>query len=444
MKHLPRCIFLLYLLFNTLCGFGQNYQVNGTILDSKTRQPVNAASVILKNSGRGTTANDKGEFSLTLTDFPSVLFIQCMGYLRDTVVIETESQYLSEYKNQKRNFLLAPSPVEITEVQIKARSTLFEKDPYAIIDFKIAGKHIVALGYKNGNEFRKEILLADLSGKMISNYSFAQLDSLYQDCQGNIFVFCSDSAFELKVTRKQVTILNSYQRSFISDFIVPVCGVSDSLIFLKKSSVHLQYDNYFAVKDSQYAIVVYTTGGMKKEAQVANLRNYWKTQARLPVTIKDPPKAGKDWVKFMESYDRLYQDFFTSHQRLHTDYQAVFSKMIPYDKNQLIFDREAATIFQLDENGGITSEVGMITELNGIHYQDVLLDMGTGKIYLEYPQGPYTCFLEINPVTGQEIRRFVVRDFRHIEKCRFLNGRLYFLHQPDTGLRIKKVYSIWI
>jgi hypothetical protein len=118
--------------------------------------------------------------------------------------------------------------------------------------------------------------------------------------------------------------------------------------------------------------------------------------------------------------------------------------MIPFGKYQLIFDREAATIFWLDENGGITREAGMITELNGIHYQDVHLDIGTRKIYLEYPQGPYTCFIEINPETGQEIRRFMVRDFRHIEKCRFLNGRLYFLHQPDTGLRIKKVYSIWI
>ncbi len=46
--------------------------------------------------------------------------------------------------------------------------------------------------------------------------------------------------------------------------------------------------------------------------------------------------------------------------------------------------------------------------------------------------------------TGLEIRRFMVRDFRYIEKCEFLNDRLYFLYQPDMGKRIKKLFSIWI
>ena len=78
------------------------------------------------------------------------------------------------------------------------------------------------------------------------------------------------------------------------------------------------------------------------------------------------------------------------------------------------------------------------------YYQHVHLDSGTGKVYLEFPQGPFTHFIEIDPSTGQDIRRFMVREFRHIEKCEFLNDRLYFLYQPDVGTRIKKVYSIWI
>jgi len=38
----------------------------------------------------------------------------------------------------------------------------------------------------------------------------------------------------------------------------------------------------------------------------------------------------------------------------------------------------------------------------------------------------------------------MISEFRHIEKCEFLNNRLYFLYQPVVGLKIKKVYSIWI
>ncbi|MFA5816094.1 MAG: hypothetical protein WC865_10780 [Bacteroidales bacterium] len=84
----------------------------------------------------------------------------------------------------------------------------------------------------------------------------------------------------------------------------------------------------------------------------------------------------------------------------------------------------------------------MITKLNGIYFQDVHKDAATGRIYLEYPQGLFTHFIEINAESGQEIRRFMVWDFKHIKKCRFLNDRLYFLYQPDMGKRIKKVFSI--
>lgn len=426
-------------------GFGQKFLIEGTLRDSETHQPINAASIILKNSGRGASSNDQGSFIFELTGFPAVLFLQCMGYMRDTVVIESESQFNSGYKNQNRVFLLKQSPILINEVQIKARSILFEKDPYAIIDYKIVGKRIVALGYKNGNEFRKEVLLADLSGKMISNHSYRNLDSLFQDCQGNVFAFCSDSVLELKLNSRQVTIQNGYQRSFIADFIAPVCGISDSMIFLKKSSVNHQYDNYFAVSDSQNVMLVYSTGGLKKERQVASLRDVWQRQAREPVAYM-PFKGrgmGPDWIAYMNIYDGFYYSYFSSQFKL-LDYPVVSTKMIPIGKNHLIFDREAATIFWLDERGKITREVGMNNKLNGMKYQDVHLDTGTGKIYIEYPQGPYTYFIEINPETGQDIRRFMVRDFRYIEKCQFLNDRLFFLYQPDSGKRIKKVYSIWI
>jgi hypothetical protein len=133
-----------------------------------------------------------------------------LGYVRDTVVIDTENDYISSFKDKNRVFFLKPSPIQIKEVQVKAISNLFEKDPYAIIDYKIVGEKIVALGFKNGNEFRKEVLLSDLSGKMRANHIFKGLDSIFQDCQGNIFAFCSDSVFELKLTHRQVSIQNGY------------------------------------------------------------------------------------------------------------------------------------------------------------------------------------------------------------------------------------------
>ncbi len=446
MKHLITGLFLPIFLFGFFTAQGQTYKVEGIVKDHETNQPIVGASVILKNSNGGTTANEQGAFKLDLVNFPAVVFIQCIGYLRDTVTIESEKKYISDYKNQKLVVSLRQNPIQIGEVQVKARSTLFEKDPYAIIDYKIVGSKIIALGFKNGNEFRKEVLLADLTGKMISNHLYKNLDSLYQDCQGNVFAFCKDSALELKITRRQVALVNGYKRNFIVDNITPVCGITDSLILLKKSSFNHQYDNYFALRDSQSVLLIYSTGGLMKERQAASLQNTWADQAKVPITLIPPVGCGggcmNGWLR--DVYEPAFHRYFGSQFTLMTDFRPVFTKMITRDKDQLIFDREAATIYWLDKKGEITREVGMNNKLNGIYFQDVHVDSVTGRIYLEFPQGAFTHFIELNPATGQEIRRFMVSEYRHIEKCEFLNDRLYFLYQPDVGTRIKKVFSIWI
>ncbi|MCX6223638.1 MAG: hypothetical protein NTV01_02600 [Bacteroidia bacterium] len=261
-----------------------------------------------------------------------------------------------------------------------------------------------------------------------------------------MFAFCSDSAFELKFTRKQITILNRYPGTFIAEYIAPVCSMTDSLVFLKKSPVNHQYDNYFTVNDSLNVLLIYSTSGLMKERKAASLNNTFTQQGQLMITLVPPPGCTggclNGWLASV--YEPAYHRYFGSHFTLLTDFHPVFTKMISLGKNQMIFDREAATIFWLDKRGEVIREVGINNKLNGMYFQDVHLDNGTGRIYLEYPQGPFTHFVEVNPETGQEIRRFMVTGYKHIEKCEFLNDRLYFLYQPDFGKRIKKVFSISI
>ena len=129
LKPLLSSLFLIFALLNFFEVHSQTYKIEGSVLDRENRQPISSASIILKNSSRGTSSNDQGGFKFELTGFPAVLFIQSMGYLRDTIMIENESQYLAAYKDQYPVFLLKQSPIPINEVQVRARSTLFEKDP---------------------------------------------------------------------------------------------------------------------------------------------------------------------------------------------------------------------------------------------------------------------------------------------------------------------------
>jgi len=72
MKHLFSWLFWSFLIFGSVNGYGQKYKIEGTIRDSKTNQPIVNASINLKNSNLGASANDQGVFRLDLDSLPAV------------------------------------------------------------------------------------------------------------------------------------------------------------------------------------------------------------------------------------------------------------------------------------------------------------------------------------------------------------------------------------
>lgn len=79
---LPRKQLFLLGMFICFCAQlnAQNNQVSGTILDSETQEPVLGVNVIEKNTTNGTTTNFDGEYSIELTQSPSILVFSYLGY----------------------------------------------------------------------------------------------------------------------------------------------------------------------------------------------------------------------------------------------------------------------------------------------------------------------------------------------------------------------------
>ena len=84
MQNLKRLHFLLCLLAPVWVLAQVN--VSGTVLDSKSN-PVQFASVKLKNANIGTTSDSVGKFSLTLPGKGGPLEISYLGFKTQTVVV---------------------------------------------------------------------------------------------------------------------------------------------------------------------------------------------------------------------------------------------------------------------------------------------------------------------------------------------------------------------
>lgn len=72
-------ILLGFILFSPSSGFAQKL-VSGTIIDSKTKEPLSAAHVIIKGTYQGTIANADGEYSLRVDTFPATIVVRFLGY----------------------------------------------------------------------------------------------------------------------------------------------------------------------------------------------------------------------------------------------------------------------------------------------------------------------------------------------------------------------------
>ncbi|HYE53995.1 MAG TPA: carboxypeptidase-like regulatory domain-containing protein, partial [Chitinophagaceae bacterium] len=81
---------LLFML--PLCVFSQTRVLTGTVSNSRG-EPIPLASVQIKGTSIGTTASEKGEFSINISGDNQVLIISATGYASQEVRIGNSDSY---------------------------------------------------------------------------------------------------------------------------------------------------------------------------------------------------------------------------------------------------------------------------------------------------------------------------------------------------------------
>lgn len=107
-----RHLFLLTLLLIPL-GIQAQHTVSGTVTDHATGETLIGATVLDTHSGKGTTTNANGRYTLTLKSNEATLRITFVGYepMYDTIKLTS---------NQTRNYSLKPS-IQLKEVVVRAQ-----------------------------------------------------------------------------------------------------------------------------------------------------------------------------------------------------------------------------------------------------------------------------------------------------------------------------------
>lgn len=93
------------------------YNVRGKVIDKVEKEPLNGASVLVKETNQGAIADEKGKFILTdLSVYKGTLVISFLGYKSREIIFD-----LNKDKNQDINIQLQPESVSLNEFTYESR-----------------------------------------------------------------------------------------------------------------------------------------------------------------------------------------------------------------------------------------------------------------------------------------------------------------------------------
>jgi TonB-linked SusC/RagA family outer membrane protein len=85
-------VWIPILILVPFLGFSQNRQISGTVIDDKNA-PIPLASVLLKGSNTGVSADESGRFTITVPSSNAVLIISAAGYAAREITVGAASDY---------------------------------------------------------------------------------------------------------------------------------------------------------------------------------------------------------------------------------------------------------------------------------------------------------------------------------------------------------------
>ncbi len=126
MKHLMTKLYLLGLFLVLPLGFTfAQKTLGGQVIDSKTKEPLVGASVVIKGTTKGTVTDYDGNFSLSLEEGESTVQVVFIGY----------EDYTLDIKSGMKSFgviQMEPETIGIVEVSVSAPIGVARKTPVAM------------------------------------------------------------------------------------------------------------------------------------------------------------------------------------------------------------------------------------------------------------------------------------------------------------------------
>ena len=410
-------ISLFFLLTGPLPSTAQDrkFTVTGAVSDAITKQPLPDVNISVVGTSGGGTTNAAGEFSLTLTRIPSVLYFSFMGF--------SISSYQVEKANEKNiRILLQPETKEIEEVAIRADkiSKVIRGDTLNVVDYEIDGNRIIMVANPYRNQKDQRIYLTDDEGNILDFLKVAhggkeikipeimvpQTLYLFKDFTGQVHFLDKNCAKE--ILHENDTLSFSYSTNY-ADFINRILPIKYEVNRWLVFQIPMTLENH----------TFYFGPGIPDGVCIKTVK---ESSGYRYVSL--PYAPNRDFTKNVSA-----PLIFKNHQLLIFDF---FANHIEY------FDSELKSIKKVPitlQNHTVKRLFRQYQDLDNKNFtQQILFDESTGKAYAFFRLRSTNrqSLREVNLETGQIERIIEIPDYPNISKIQVFDNVVYFLY--DTRI----------
>lgn len=169
--------------------------ISGSIKDSKTKESIPFANVVIKNTTNGIMSNNEGAFSLNVDKFPCTLVIKFIGYKTKEIHVKSQKQIL--------NILLEEDVYSLNEVTVKPDNSYERSLLRKVVKNRKRNNpdHLSNLSYSDYT--RTTVFLANLGMKTTQSGTFKK--------SADAFIKSSDSTLMMPFFMDET--VSSHQRS---------------------------------------------------------------------------------------------------------------------------------------------------------------------------------------------------------------------------------------
>jgi len=265
-------VFLFFLfLFNISLGFSQ--EIKGIVLEAKTNQPVESASVYFDNTTIGTTTNIKGEFSIEYReDIKSLLIISFLGYQKNYIkdyspkktykillkenINTLDEVFITDYDGMSREMKLEQFRAQFLGFSKNAKSSRILNEDDIILRYSEAEKQLSASARKPiliENRNLGYLIAFDLNDFKIA-YSYMDIENKRQHVK--MILYTGTSRYDNLEGSNKKRILKNRQKSYKGSSLHFMRALAngrlekEQYVLLKKRSV-IKADDYFSVSKNE-------------------------------------------------------------------------------------------------------------------------------------------------------------------------------------------------